>query len=216
MPTLRLSCFLGQFTLLRQSCRPSAYIWPCHPSPAPSAPAHPPPASRSRAQKRPLSLSAPAQPPFPKFSSSPSNPPQRPVGPRPKATGAPVPVTAFSPAPPSSSGSFRAPIGAAVSPGLGTGSMSHPYQRPVKGKGKEHPHPTLGEFFPQTHSVDKGGKGKGLTYAEMSGGQQKGFKGGKGGKPGKGGKGGKSKKGGPDSSTTSPPVPAPAPHHPSA
>ena len=47
-------------------------------SPAPSAPAHPLPASRSRAQKRPVSLSAPAQPPFPKFSSSPSNPPQDP------------------------------------------------------------------------------------------------------------------------------------------
>ena len=125
-----------------------------------------------------MSLSAPAQPPLPKFSSPPSNPSQRPAEPRPKATGAPAPVTAFSTTPPSSSGSFRPPIGAAVSPGLGTGSMSHPYQRPSKGKGKEHPHPTLGDFVPQTHSGDKGGKGKGLTYAEMSGGQQKGFKGG--------------------------------------
>ena len=33
-------------------------------SPAPSAPANPLPASRSRAQKRPVSLSAPAQPPL--------------------------------------------------------------------------------------------------------------------------------------------------------
>ena len=73
--------------------------------------------------------------------------------------------------------------------------MSRPYQRPSKGKGKE----TFG-----------------LTYADMTVGQQKGFKGGKGGQGGKGGKGGKSKKGEPKGSATGPAVPAPAPTNPSA
>ncbi len=61
---------------------------------------------------------------------------------------------------------IRHPIGAAVSPRPGKGTMSHPYQRPHKGKGKDYSGPTYADIISSQHKGGKGGSRKciiGLT-----------------------------------------------------
>ncbi len=103
-----------------------------------------PPATRSRAQKRPASTSAPPQPPIPKFSSSSATTSARPAGPLPTATGTCSydRVLHLSSRCWNCSSPFPrefSPIGAAISPRPDVGSMSHPYQRPPKSKGRKTP-----------------------------------------------------------------------------